>query len=201
MVKLEIAKRVIATTGGIAKTSELVSAGIPKYELCKLCNDGKLVRVRHGYYRLPENYDISEEQLIKKLLPESVICVESALFHYGYIDFMPRRWTLAVPRTISRTKLKFDEVPVKIYYIPIQHYELGVTISHFNGVELLLYDRERTICDCFKYRSKLDNELFNKAINAYVSDDRKNISNLSRYARELGLFKRVNDLMEVMLNG
>ena len=25
---------------------------------------------------------------------------------------------------------------------------------------LLVYDRKRTICDCFKYRAKVDNEIF-----------------------------------------
>jgi NifB/MoaA-like Fe-S oxidoreductase len=40
-----------------------------------------------------------------------------------------------------------------------------------------------------------------KAINAYVADNEKNLGSLSRYAKELGLYKRVMDLMEVMLNG
>lgn len=39
-----------------------------------------------------------------------------------------------------------------------------VCLDNFNGVELAVYDRERTICDCFKYRTKLDNEIFNKAM-------------------------------------
>ena len=78
---------------------------------------------------------------------------------------------------------------------------IGKTASSFDGTELAVYDRERTICDCFKYRTKLDSETFSKAINAYVADDKKNLGNLSRYAKELGLYKRVMDLMEVMLNG
>ena len=42
-------------------------------------------------------------------------------------------------------------------------------------------------------------ETFNKAVNAYVADDKKNLGNLARYAKELGLYKRVMNLMEVML--
>ncbi len=67
-------------------------------------------------------------------------------------------------------------------------------------MELAVYDRERTICDCFKYRSRLDDETFNKAVHAYVEDDKKNPGNLSKYAKELGVFRRVNELMEVLLN-
>ena len=78
---------------------------------------------------------------------------------------------------------------------------LGKTTGEFNVIELSVYDRERTICDCFKYKSKMDNEMFNKAINAYVADDKKNLSNLSKYAKEMRLYKKVTELMEVMLNG
>ena len=71
----------------------------------------------------------------------------------------------------------------------------------FNGVQLAVYDRERTICDCFKYRTKLDNEMFNKALNAYAADKKKNLSNLSSYAKKMRVYKKLMDVMEVLLNG
>ena len=71
----------------------------------------------------------------------------------------------------------------------------------FNGVQLAVYDRERTICDCFKYRTKLDNEMFNKALNAYAADKKKNLSNLSNYAKKMRVYKKLMDVMEVLLNG
>ncbi len=55
---------------------------------------------------------------------------------------------------------------------------IGKTEGIFNGVKLPVYDRERTICDCFKYRTKMDSELFNNAVNAYVIDKKKNLVNL-----------------------
>ena len=61
----------------------------------------------------------------------------------------------------------------KLIMLQNEFYYYGATVGNFNGVELKVYDRERTICDCFKYRSKLDNEIFNKAINAYVADPKK----------------------------
>ncbi len=201
MTKLEIAQKVLNSTGGIAKTADFIEAGLAKYDVCNLNNNGHLERIRHGFYKLANNFDITDEQILDALLPEGIVCVESALFYYGYSDFTPRIWTLAVPRTISRAKIKIDDMAIKVYYIPNHYYELGKTSADFGETILSIYDRERTICDCFKYRTKLDNELFNKAINAYVVDEQKNLSNLSKYAKEMGLFKRVNDLMEVMLNG
>lgn len=201
MDKKTLSKQVIIEKGGIAKTSDFAAAGIPAVDVVNLCNTGYLERIRHGYYRLADGNTSSEEQLIATLIPKAIICVESALFHYGYSDFAPRKWSIAVPRSMSRTKLDIDALMLQTYYVQSEIYELGKTTANFNGVMLPVYDRERTICDCFKYRSRLDNEIFNKALNAYVNDSKKNLRNLSGYAKKLRVHKKVTELMEVLLNG
>ena len=201
MDKKTLSKRVIIEKGGIAKTSDFVAAGIPAVDIVNLCNTGYLERIRHGYYQLADGNTSSEEQLIATLIPKAIICVESALFHYGYSDFAPRKWSIAVPRSMSRTKLDIDALELQTYYVQSEIYELGKTTADFNGVMLPVYDRERTICDCFKYRSRLDNEIFNKALNAYVNDSKKDLRNLSGYAKKLRVHKKVTELMEVLLNG
>lgn len=127
--------------------------------------------------------------------------MESALFHYGYSDFSPREWSIAVPRTASRVVKNIGEFPMKAYYIQKEYLTVGKTTEDFNGVLLPVYDRERTICDCFKYRTKLDNEVFNKALNAYAVDGKKNLGNLSKYAKQMKLYSKVMNVMEVLLNG
>lgn len=197
----ERAKEVIMSKGGIAKSADFVAAGIRAADVVNMCNAGYLDRVRHGYYQLAEQDTSSEEQLLATLIPKGIVCVESALYHYEYSDFAPRKWSIAVPRSMSRTKLEVDSLAIQPYYMKPELYELGKTTDIFNGVKLSMYDRERTICDCFKYRSRLDNEVFNKALNAYVKDDKKNLNNLSAYAKKLRVYKKVMELMEVLLNG
>lgn len=199
--KKTLLRQVIIEKGGIAKTSDFVAAGIPAVDVVNFCNTGYLERIRHGYYQLADWDTSSEEQLIATLIPKAIICVESALFHYGYSDFAPRKWSIAVPRSMSRTKLDIDALALQTYYVQSEIYELGKTTADFNGVILSVYDRERTICDCFKYRSRLDNEIFNKALNAYVNDSKKDLRNLSEYAKKLRVHKKVTELMEVLLNG
>lgn len=194
-------KEVIINNGGIAKSADFVAAGIRAADVVNLCNAGILSRVRHGYYEITEKSEVSEEQLLATLVPKGIVCVESALFHYGYSDFSPRKWSIAVPRSMSRTKLNVDVLALQPYYVQAELYDLGKTTDNFNGVVLPVYDRERTICDCFKYRAKLDNEIFNKALNAYANDTEKNLSNLSAYAKKLRVYKKVTELMEVLLNG
>ena len=85
--KKEIVRNIIKEKGGIVRTSDFLAAGMKNYEVAALCREGIIERIRHGYYQLPDNTMITEEQLIKELLPQGIICVESALFHYGYSDF------------------------------------------------------------------------------------------------------------------
>ena len=195
------ARDVIESKGGIAKSADFVAAGIRAVDVVSLCNAGYLDRVRHGYYQMAEQNEATEEQMLATLIPQGIVCVESALFYYGYSDFAPRKWSVAVPRTISRTKLDVDALPLQTYFVQQDLYELGKTTGDFHGVTLPVYDRERTICVCLKYRSRLDTELFSKALNAYANDPQKNLSNLSIYAKKLRVYKKVIELMEVLLNG
>lgn len=199
--KKEIIQNVIKNNGGIAKTSDFADKGINKYEAAAFCREGIIERIRRGFYQLPQSNGVTEELLIHELLPQGIICVESALFHYGYSDFSPREWSIAVPRTASRAVKNIEEFSMKAYYIQKDFLTIGKSMDNFNGVTLPVYDRERTICDCFKYRAKLDNEIFNKAVNAYVADEKKNLANLSKYAKEMKLYIRVMNVMEVLING
>ena len=192
--KCDIVNEVFASVGEIAKKSDFISTGLKDQDIYAL--------VKQGYIELAVGEDPKEELILSKLMTHGVVCVESALFYYGYSDFAPREWSISVPRSFSRTvKSIQEEVPVKAYYVQNSMYHLGETSGTFNGVTLPVYDRERTICDCFKYRTKLDNEIFNKAVNAYVADQMKNLANLSKYAKEMGVYKKMMSVMEVLLNG
>ncbi len=202
MNKRDTVNEVFQAVGDVARKSDFISAGLKDQDVYSLCKQGYVERVKKGYYKLSAGDELKEELLLSKLMTQGVVCVESALFYYGYSDFAPREWTIAVPRSYSRTvKAIQEEVPVKAYYVQNDMYHLGETTGTFNGVALPVYDRERTVCDCFKYRTKLDNEIFNKAVNAYAADERKNLANLSKYAKEMGVYKKMMSVMEVLLNG
>ena len=145
MNKMEILKKVIENNDGIAKTSDFAANGINKYEVAAFCKEGFIERIRRGFYQLPQSNSTTEEQLIHELLPQGIICVESALFHYGYSDFSPREWSIAVPRTATRVVKNIEEFPMKAYYIQKEFLDIGKSTSDFNGVILPVYDRERTL--------------------------------------------------------
>ena len=201
MTSSEMVMKIIKENGGIAKTNSFVAAGVDKSHLAKLCKEGKIIRIWHGFYQLNGNDDFSEAKYISEIFSEGIICLHSALFYYGYSDFTPREWSIAFPRTVSQRKMKTAIIPFKPYYYQNENFEMGKIKGDFDGVSLSIYDRERTICDCFKYRTKMDSEIFAKAINSYVSDNNKNLINLSKYAKKINVYKNVIPMMEVLLNG
>lgn len=197
----KIVKNVIESKNGIAKVSDMVSAGAARADIKKLYADGYIQRVSQGYYQLSSTSELTDEQIVSSVIPQSIVCMESALFYYGYSDFMPRVKSVAIPRTSSRKAIDALSIPLKVYYVSKEIYELGKTTVTENGTTFAIYDRERTICDIFKHRNKMDSEMFNKALHAYAKDDNKYLGNLSVYAKKMHVYKKVMELMEVLLNG
>lgn len=67
-----------------------------------------------------------------------------------------------MPRSVSKIKVEVDALILQAYYVNSELYELGRTKDDFDMIIVPVYDRKRTICSGFKYRSRLDDELFIK---------------------------------------
>ena len=141
----------------------------------------------------------NETAMISKLFPEAVLCMDTALFYYGYSDRTPLEWHLAVSRHTSKSRFNLSYPFVKPYYIEDKYLNIGVADAIMDDIQIKIYDRERVICDCLKYKNKMDSEMFGKAIQAYLNDSRKNIKNLSTYTKQLRVYKKAQDLIGVWL--
>ena len=52
--------------------------------------------IDQGCYQLSDKSDFSEERLIATIIPKGIIRLESALYHYNYSDFIPRKWSISL---------------------------------------------------------------------------------------------------------
>jgi len=185
-------RRMFEKHDGVMKTSELYDAGISKYELNKLTDVNTLERITQGYYKLYDD-DMSEIKLLSILLPNGVLCFDTALFYYGYSDRTPVEWHIAVNKDISKSRVKLDYPYIKPYFIEQKLLSVGVDEVVIDDVSVKMYNRDRLICDCLKYESKIDVEIFNKAIKNYINDPKKNVSKLMEYAKLRVVSKKVYD--------
>ncbi len=185
-------KKLFRKSSGIMKTSELYSSGVSKYEVKKLADASVLERISRGYYKLCDD-EISDIKLISLMLPDGVLCFDSALFYYEYSNRSPMEWHIAVDKDISKSRVRIDYPYIKAYFIEHELLELGVEYAVIEDVEIKIYSRDRLICDCLKYESKMDIEIFNKALMNYIKDPKKNVSKLMEYAAIRGVIKKVYD--------
>ena len=192
-------KKLFRQHGYVMRTAELSAAKIYYSDIQKLLGEGVIEKIKRGCYHLADEHDYSEISILKRILPEAIFCMDTALFYYGYSDRTPSAWHLAVDKDTSKYKMKIDYPFIKAYYFEPSTLFLGVTESEIDGNAVIIYDRDRTICDCLRYMGKMDKELVTKAIQGYVKDVKKNIPNLMQYAKKLRVQKKVKDLIGVWL--
>lgn len=190
-----LAEKIILESGGIARTAALNAGGIENYEISRLCSNGYIRRIRHGYYSL---HEVPDDTILSAVLPEGIICMQSALSHYGYCE-SPDVWSVAVPRSLSRSKLYMECIDFKPYFIRSEFFDIGRTEDMFDSVSLPVYDRERTICDMFRYRRKMDSDIFAAALYSYAVDEKKNLERLEEYSRLMHIEDKVRDAIEIVL--
>ena len=115
------------------------------------------------------------------------------------IDKIPTDIEVSAPQGYNPARQKIDSLIIhKISNKDI--YELGIkeVSTIFNNI-VKTYDEERTICEIIKNRDKFDPETFIKAVKNYVNKI-NNQTKLFRYARALGIEKKVYEIMEVITN-
>ena len=184
---------------GFLKASDIFAAGVTIRQIQRMVENGEILRIKRGYYQYAGVDEPNEAAMIAKLFPEAVICMDTALFCYGYSDRTPLEWHLTVSREISKSRFKLSYPAVKPYYIDDKYLDIGITALEIGGQKIKIYDRERVICDCLKHKNKIDREMFNKAVQAYLNDSKKNIKNLASYAKQLRVYKKAQDLIGVWL--
>ena len=198
-MNLEIAKQIFDAHGGIMQAKEIINSKIYDKFLKKLIVEGYVERIRYGYYQWQDERAFGEAVLIKRLFPDAVICMESALQYYGYTDRTPSAWHLAVDKHSTKSRFDIEYPIVKPHYIPLQQLVFGVDSVEIEGVNLKIFNRERVVCDCLRQENKMDVEVFNKAIQAYVKDPMKNVPRLMEYATLLRTEKKVRKVIGVWL--
>lgn len=199
MYDVQYYKEIFDRYGGMMRTTQLAEEKVFYPQRQKLMEDGHIEKVRRGYYQWNSSEDFSEVSTVTRLFPDAILCMDTALRYYGYSDRTPGDWHLAVSKDSGKSRFNIDYPFLKPYYIEPTVLELGLTKGAMDGHEIRIYDKDRVICDCLRYRNKMDKEIFNKAIQNYIADPEKSIPKLMEYAGPLRVKKIAKDLIGVWL--
>lgn len=196
---IEIMRKLFSKHNYIMTTAELTASKLYYADIKLLLDEGLIERVRRGYYHWIEDFGESEIVIINRLFPDAVLCMETALFYYRYSDRNPSEWNFTIDKNVSKLRTKIDYPFIKAYRVEPVLVTLGEIRGKIDFIDVRIYDRDRTICDVLRNMNKMDKEIFNKAIQGYVKDPKKNIPNLMKYAQVLRVQKRVKELIGVWL--
>ena len=199
MKKYEKFKDVFNKYNGVITTAEFQASGYHHKHLKELMDKGVIRKIKRGYYEWQYDEYISDVTIITKLFPDAVIYLLSALYIYGYIDRTPNEWHIAVARGSSRQRFEIGYPKVKPYYIHEKYMNIGKTKDIYEGQEINIFDRDRTICDVVRNANKIDKELVNQAIKSYINDPQKSTSALLKYAKKMRAENKVRNMVGMWL--
>ena len=192
-------KEIFYANHGYSSTGDISSAGIDRSYLKDLVNEGNIERIKRGLYRWKDaKFDVEEELInVSKIIPQGIICLESALSYYELTTYTPGEYTVAVHRKYN-IKLP-DYPPIKLYYFSDKYYIDGVEKIDINGHIIKMYNIEKTICDCLRYEDKISKDIIVESIKEYVRRRDKNISKLMNYAAKAKVKDAVQKYTEVLV--
>lgn len=197
MSHMERLADLIRQNQGLIKTSQVEEAGIPRKYLSLMAQAGKLECLSQGIYLSPDAF---EDRLyrLQQRCSSSIYSHETALFLNGLSDREPIVTMMTVQSGYNPHRL-IDE-PIKLFYIKRELHDLGdTTMTTAFGREVRCYDRERTLCDMVRSRSRMDQALTNAAYKFYLRSKEKNIPLMMRYSTKLGIQNLVRNYLEVLL--
>lgn len=139
----------------LLRSIDLEQSGIKRIEISRYVAAGQLRRLRRGLYCLPDyrQNEHGDLAIIGKQMPEAVICLLSALRYYELTTQAPADIWIAIDRKARVPSLeKLNLRVVRFGQAALQH---GVDLKLIEGVPVHITSVEKTIADCFKYRSKV----------------------------------------------
>ena len=160
-------EEIFLTHGGQLRMSEALEHGISRYMLYSLRDKGVIEQVSRGIYRLVELPPISNPDLVTVSLrfPNSVICLVSALAFHDITSQIPHAVSVAVSRKSRIPSL--DYPPIQAHRFSNRAYSSGIETHQIDGVSVKIYNPEKTLADCFKFRNKIGMDVALEALKLY----------------------------------
>ncbi len=144
---LDIARRV----GGVASTSELIKGGARWEDLYRLRDEGALIELSRGIYRVADAPATAHLDLVAvcRRVPEGMICLNSAASFWDLTDEMPDSVHVAVARGRHRPNIVYP--PTRVHVFAADTFALGRAKQTLESAETIAISsrsgRSLTSCD------------------------------------------------------
>ncbi|OGN61758.1 MAG: transcriptional regulator [Chlamydiae bacterium RIFCSPHIGHO2_12_FULL_27_8] len=198
--KIERAVAIFKKAGGILTMSEAISYGIHRRELYQLRDKGFLEVISRGLYRLSSMPEPSLPDFIPaaKKIPNGVICLISALAFHEITTQIPHFVYVALPSSAHKPTISYP--PMRYFWFTEKLLKTGVDKHIINGCIIKIFDIEKTLIDCVKFRNKIGMDIVLEALRMYWRSKKANLNKLFQYAKLFRVEKFLKPIMETIIS-
>lgn len=194
MKHLDELKSLFQMNNGILKTAQIESLKIDYRGIQRFIDYGYIEKIKNGYYKWVD-FSLDDEAIVSGLFPDGVLCMDSALYFYGYEKKRPLYWHISVDKNTSKSRFKLEYPYIKPYYVEPEVLGIGVSNIRIKNSVFKIYNKDRLICDCIRYETKMDRDMFQNAIKSYLNDPEKSIHRLMEYAQQRNVFLKAESML------
>ncbi|WP_445219878.1 type IV toxin-antitoxin system AbiEi family antitoxin domain-containing protein [Bradyrhizobium sp. Pa8] len=184
---------------GMMRLSEFIEEGITSATISRMEQKGALNQLSRGLYRLPDapldgNHSLA---VAAKLVPNGVICYDSALAFHELTDRIPPYVWMAIGPRDWRPKITRPRI--QIMRFGPKEFDKGVQHHSIEGVDVKIYSPAKTIVDLFKsgkhqkafYDSNTGFAHATQAMKDVLKLRRATPSEIAKYAVEAGIWEKI----------
>jgi predicted transcriptional regulator of viral defense system len=197
--RLRSAAKVFQRKGGVLRTKDAIQAGIHPRTLYELRDAGVIEVLSRGLYRLVDSPPLQNPDLttVASRVRHGVICLISALSIYDLTTQIPHEIYVALPRGAERPRLRYP--PLRPFWFTGKAYTEGITKHRLDGTMIPVYSAEKTLADCFKYRTTIGLDTVKEALRRYMRRGKVDVDAIMHYAEICRVAKIVRPYLEALL--
>jgi predicted transcriptional regulator of viral defense system len=199
--KIRKALNIFKDQGGILRTSEVLSAGIHPRTLYKLRDEGYIIKLDRGVYKLNDHTSLSNPDIaiVAARVPNAKICLLSALDFHEMTNEIPHKIHIAIVRTQRDPRI--DYPPIEVYRFTDESFTEGVEKHEIDGLTIQVYNPAKTIADCFKFRNKIGKEIALEALRKGLEEKNVKVKEILKYAKICRVENIIKPYLEATING
>ena len=184
--------------GGALRMSDALRLGINRRTLYTMRDAGIIEPLARGLFRLASLEPLGHPDLvtIARRVPQGVLCLISALSFHELTTQVPHIIDVALERGTRKPRL--DYPPVRFFWFSGPAFHEGIETRELDGASVRIYDPEKTLTDCFRYRNQIGMDVVLEALRLWRERRRRKLDALLKYARMRHVERAMRPYLEAM---
>lgn len=191
-ILISVIKQIMQANNGIISSRMISPLNISRQYLSVLEKNGEIEKISRGIYQLPEIFEDSYyafQSTYKKVIFSHM----NALYFWKMTEEVPYNYTVTVPQNYHANGVNEK---CNVFYVDDELINLGLCeVNTPNGNKVRTYDVERSICDIFRSKNRMDPEQVKKSIGKYLKSKNKNLNKLYEYSKKMGIKEQLVEMI------